>query len=235
MKKNSMNKVVNVILIVFLFSLLGMSAQAQYARSNTYGFNGEAGWRLGVKLGPNFAGFTGKGSEDLGGRVGVHAGMFAEYVMPGNLYIQTGLELSLKGAKETYSDEYEKLKFTANPLYLQIPIHLGYQIGVADDISVNIHAGPYLAFGIGGKWKFSYEDKSNSGYDFDEDESWNFFGSEDEDGCKAVDFGLGFGIDLDLSSFRIGLGCDAGLVNIDRDKDNPLKNRNFYLSLGYKF
>ncbi|MCD8178578.1 MAG: PorT family protein [Tannerellaceae bacterium] len=234
-----MRKVVKATLFVLALFFIGMNANAQYASSSSYSSNvTDGGWRLGLKLGPNFAGFTGKGADGLNGRVGVHAGMFAEYVMPTNLFIQTGLELTLKGAKYSYSDRYEDVKVTANPVYLQVPIHVGCQLMLADNMNVNVHVGPYLAYGIAGKWKTSYDDDDDDdyGYDYDDDdESMKFFGSEEDGGCKAFDFGLGFGIDLDISLFRLGLGYDAGLVNIGRDGDYPMRNRNFYITLGYKF
>lgn len=214
--------------------LIGLNMNAQSATSSSFGSNdGEGGLTFGVKAGVNFAGTSGKGAEDYDGKTGFNAGVFMEYTLPMNVYFMTGLDFSMKGAKFEETDGTEKYKETYSPMYLQLPIHAGYRVAITDGINVGVHFGPYLAYGIGGKSKYEYTDS-----DYPEDnekEEEDFFGSEDKGGFKSFDFGLGFGADVDIDKFRVGLGYDFGLTNIGRNKDFPVKNRNFFINVGYKF
>jgi hypothetical protein len=67
------------------------------------------------------------------------------------------------------------------------------------------------------------------------------------DEFKRFDFGLGLRIGAEIKQkYSLSLGYDFGLLNCwnsnywgDEDEDidlvNTVKNRNFYISLGYKF
>ncbi|MFV0467432.1 MAG: porin family protein [Dysgonomonas sp.] len=208
--------------------VLGTNANAQTTTSG----NGEGVLNYGVKVGVNFAGFNGKGAKDLDGKVGFNAGVFAEYTLPTNLYFLTGLEISAKGAKAEIEEDGGKYKETYSPTYLQLPIHAGYKLGLSDNITLGLHAGPYLAYGIGGKSKEEYTSDGDT-----EKNETDFFGSKEKGGAKSFDFGVGLGANVDINQFRIGLGYDMGLSNIDRSEESEahLKNRNFFINVGYKF
>jgi hypothetical protein len=196
--------------------LIGAKVSAQSAGS-------ESSLSFGVKAAAVLSELYGDGAKDLDGKFGFGAGLFVEYTLENNVYFLSGLELVSKGAKV----KDEGYKITLSPLYLQLPVHAGYKIGLSEYLDLGLHAGPYLAYGIGGKMKYEYDGKS---------EKEDFFGSEEEGGCKSFDLGLGIGADLILSkSFRLGLNYDLGLTNISRDKDNAVKNRHFSISVGYSF
>lgn len=211
--------------LVALAVVLGTSVNAQTTSSN-----GQGVLQYGVKAGVNLAGFNGKGAKELDGKIGFNAGVFAEYTLPTNLYFLTGLEISAKGAKREEKDGGYKYKETYSPIYLQLPIHAGYKLGLSDGIILGLHAGPYLAYGIGGKAKF---EESMSG-ETEKDEI-DFFGSKEKGLAKSFDFGVGLGANVEANQFQIGLGYDLGLSNISNEDDADLKNRNFYINIGYKF
>lgn len=223
----------NLLKLSFLALILaiGLNANAQGASSNLYSSNGEEGLSFGIKAGVNFAGFSGKGAKDLNGKIGYNVGVFAEYTLPASIYVLTGLDFTAKGAKIEEKDDGDMYKVTYSPLYLQLPIHIGYKVVLAENINLGIHAGPYLAYGIGGKVKMKYTSSERD----TEKEDENFFGSEKDGGFKSLDLGLGFGADLEFGKYRIGLGYDLGLSNIGRDKDYPIKNKNLSINIGYKF
>lgn len=206
----------------------GINANAQSSGIS----NEESLLSFGVKAGVNFAGFNGKGAKELDGKIGFNAGVFAEYTLPTNLYFLTGLDVSFKGAKFEIKEEGDKYKETYSPIYLQLPIHAGYKLGISDNLTLGVHAGPYLAYGIGGKYKA--EETINGETEKDDAD---FFGSEEKGGAKSFDFGLGLGVDADVKQFRIGLGYDLGLSNFDRNEDGDahLKNRNVFVNVGYRF
>ena len=64
--------------------------------------------------------------------------------------LQSGLMISSKGWK--YKEEGEKMTF--RPIYLDIPILAAYKFNISDNTKFVINAGPYLAFGLGGKAKY---------------------------------------------------------------------------------
>ncbi len=149
-------------------------------------------------------------------RIGFHAGVRGDYYFSGQdgAYLNAGLLLSLKGYKVEADWFDETVKETLNPYYLELPIHFGYKYSITDNVAVFADFGPYFAVGLFGK---------TEGYDV--------FG---DDGIKRFDMGLGLrgGVEFN-NKFNVSLGYDWGMLDIiDEVK---VKNRNFMLSLGYKF
>ena len=173
---------------------------------------------LSIKGGLNMSNFYGDDLTDKNMKPGFHVGLGADLGFTPNMYLQTGLFFSTKGAK--FSDKAEgdwvDANVTAN--YLQLPVHLAYKIDVTPGTKVVLHAGPYVAYGIGGKMKVGSL-------------SVNTF--QKDTGLKPLDAGLGLGVGVELGRILVDLGWDMGLTNIARVGD--IKNQNAYLSLGYKF
>jgi hypothetical protein len=185
--------------ILICMLLIGANVSAQ----------SEGNWAFGLKAAAGFAQLYGDDAKGLDGKFGYGAGLFVEYTLENNVYFLSGLELAFKGAKEG--------SMTASPIYLQLPVHVGYKIGLSESVDLALHAGPYLAYGIAGKMK-------DTGYEED------FF----DDGTKRLDLEVGAGADLILSkSVRLGLSYDLGLTKIFEGSD--IKNRNFFISIGYNF
>lgn len=157
-------------------------------------------------------------------KIGFNVGLTLDLNLPSNLALMSGLELTTKGSKIK-----EEGEITMNAMYLQLPVHLGYKIEVAPGTKVHFDAGPYLAYGLGGKTKLKVES-------FEEEE--DTFG---KDAFKRFDFGLGIGAGITfMDKIQVRLGYDHGLVNVansDNSEDIELKvnNKNFYVSLGYLF
>lgn len=175
-------------------------------------------------------------------RVGFHIGAFVDVEMTENFYIQPGLFYSSKGVKAEDSGD----KLTMNLNYLEIPILASYRIAVSDNMKWHINAGPYLAYGLGGKIKTSG--------DGDDDEDYYSYGDDDEGDwdegsdkvfdkkggdLKRFDFGLSFGTGMSFNAFYLGLKYDLGLVNIGgetwKEGKVKVKNSNFAISVGYTF
>jgi len=186
-------------------------------------------------------------------RIGFHIGAFADVELMENFYIQPGLFYSSKGLKA--KDGGDEMKVNLN--YLEIPILASYRIAISDKIKWHINAGPYLAYGLGGKIKTKYDDGwddddwddyySVRGGDWDdEDDYWGDYEDDDDDikafdekggDLKRFDFGLSLGTGIEFNAFYVGLKYDLGLVNIagkswDKTK---IKNSNFAVSVGYTF
>jgi hypothetical protein len=204
--------------LVAIALLIGITANAQ-----------DKPVTFGVKAGVNLSNFSGD-FDDPSIKVGLHVGVTADFALAPNFYVLSGLEYSMKGAKVE-----NNLK--ANLSYLNLPVHVGYKLPVADATKIVFHAGPYVGFAVDGSWK------SGSF-------SADIFGDEIKDrglGMKRFDFGLGFGVGAEFGKINAGVNCDFGLVNIadfgmiDYEgwkldaKSVSVKNMNVSISLGYKF
>lgn len=128
-----------------------------------------------------------------------------------NLRLMAGLEFV--NMRSTYRETMYSLS------YLKVPMYAAYQtrLGIG-----NIYGGlgPYLAYGIGGKVKFTSDERSA----FDK-----------TDGYKRFDAGLGFraGYFTD-AGYTVALGYDLGLVNMDGNASgDKTKNRSFSINVGY--
>ncbi len=183
---------------------------------------------LGVKGGVNMSNFYGDELNDNNVKIGFHIGLAADYDFAYNSAIQTGLFFTTKGAKYSSSVGEASADVTVNPMYLQLPVHYAYKIDVSPGTRVVLHAGPYAAYGVGGKSKLSGSVGDVGG----ETES-EVFG--DDGFLKRFDAGLGLGVGFEFGPLLLDLGWDMGLVNIADSDNSDLKNQNAYLSVGYRF
>ncbi len=141
--------------------------------------------------------------------------------------IMPSLEFAMKGAKfseseKGYGDSYS-YEENVSLYYLQIPVLAAYRLNLNDSWNMTLKAGPYLAFGVGGKIKSSYE---SDGYD--ESEETEVFNV-----CERFDFGFDLAADLEYHRYVFGLEYEFGLTSILKEDD--IRNGAFYITVGYKF
>lgn len=143
-------------------------------------------------------------------RIGFHVGLRGTYAFSSpasGLYANGAALLSLKGAKV--------LGITFNPYYIEIPVHIGYKYGITNNVAMFGEFGPYFGIGV-----------------FGTTEGEDVFG--DVIGYNRFDVGLGIRAGFEFNQkFNVSLGYDFGLADVADDAS--LKNRNFTISLGYKF
>ncbi|MBK5721413.1 PorT family protein [Dysgonomonas sp. Marseille-P4677] len=175
---------------------------------------------FGVKAGINLSEIQ---KIDDNVKVGFNIGLTAELALPSNFYLMSGLEFTTKGTKgkNTIIDATGPMsKATYNAIYIQLPIHAGYKLDLVPGTKLVFRAGPYLAYGVGGKIKWDITNYGES--DFFNDHSNRF------------DFGIGGAVGVEFSNkISVNLGADQGLTNIS--KDTSTKNRCAHISVGYKF
>ena len=183
---------------------------------------------FGVKAGVNLSNMT----EDLKGdaKIGFNVGVTLDYALASDLYLLTGLDYSLEGTKESNS----KIDLS----YLKLPIHIGYKFQVAENTKLVLHAGPYLAYTVNGKYKAGAVSIDAFNKDIEDALGFNY---------NRFDFGVGLGVGAEFNKIVVGLGYDLGLNNLINIKNsatveditgisNPSgKNMNAYLTVGYKF
>jgi hypothetical protein len=188
------------ILFLFSFVLMTVAASAQVS------------WI--AKGGMNLSSIT---SSDANMKVGFNVGIGMDYALENLFSLQPSLLFTTKGVTESEGD----VKVSINAMYLELPILMAGRIPLNPSMNLVITAGPYLAYGVGGKTT-----ASSGGVDI----SVDTFG---EDGLKRFDAGLAAGVALEFNKLYVGLNGEFGLVNISDGGKN--KNRNYYLGVGYKF
>ncbi len=189
--------------------------------------------------------------------IGYNIGLSAIYSLSDALSLQSGLSLSTKGYAFDLKDGLESGESVdgysrISTTYIEIPVHFTYTINE----QFSVYAGPYAAFGIGGKWKidatYSYdggESDSQKGEiklkpQFGEmsDSDYDAL-AEDEEPYNGLDFGLNFGVGYKVNEqILVNLGYSLGLGNQlvkfegnDNYGDNKLSNRVITLSVSYFF
>lgn len=214
------------------------TTMASYAQRN------DPYWALQVKAGTSlsnvYVGSDRNTTSDM--KLGYQVGIYAEYVLPSDLYFEIGIILASKGAKYEqnrygYSGiieyhpgyatgnsliDYENVSI--NAIYLQLPVYAGYKFDLNDKLSVHIAAGPYVSYGIGGKATIE-----QVGADGTTRDKKNVFGKDD---WKRFDAGFSAVLGVEINKFSFNLGYDFGMIHIDRTYD--VYNRNLFLNVGYR-
>lgn len=214
------------LLLVFTCAVSALTMSAQRASSSSSSFfsteKADGGVQFGIRAGLNLANISFKEdgySYSPKSNTTFHVGVIADIPLMQSLYVQTGLFLQNKGAKE----EGEGYKTTLTPMYLQIPVLASYRYDFSDALQLQVNVGPYFAYGIGGKWK---EEEDGESYEVD------FF----DDGIKRFDCGLQVGGGLTFAQhYYLGVAYEFGFINIADESDLKVKNNNIMISLGYNF
>lgn len=222
-----MNYIMKALLKVGLLSVLFLFVTMTYAQNKIV--------TVGVRAGFNFSGVS-NGAPGDKTKVGFNFGMTADFRLSDEMYLLTGLEYTVKGTKgktffaageddwgQYYDDHYYIT--SEKPAYLQLPLHVGYLWAINRDFRLMFHAGPYMAYGLGGKKdeKWEYADRTEKG-------DTDYFGV----GVSKFDWGLGAGVNVEYDRYVLGLGYDIGLKKFAPDYGNA-KTRNMYITLGYLF
>lgn len=180
-----------------------------------------------ARVGMNFSNIT-KDSEAKA-LPGFNLGVGMDYGFSENWSLQSGLIISSKGYKYDAEDAHD-YSYKARPIYLDIPILAAYKFNISDNTKFVINAGPYLAFGLGGKCKF------------DEGGDYKLFKGEDGEDAEysRFDLGIQYGIGLEIGDhYLVNLTGQNGFISPfdypdGYDGDKP-KNMTFSIGVGYRF
>lgn len=204
-----------IILLGILLSI-GTQAQTPYKNRPINFF---------VKVGPNI---TNLKSDELDGstQLGYTAGAGVEFLLTENVYVMTGLNASFRNFKykQTITTEANDATYhyQANPVYLQIPLHLGSRQEVNKMIHLTFNGGVYAAFGISGRLKKTFPSP---------DEKENYFNAD----RNSFDFGIGLGTGIEIYRVAFNFGLDFGLTQMNKKESKDVRNQNAYFTVGYVF
>lgn len=195
-----------------LTALLGMFAVAGFSQVK---------WD--ARFGMNFSNMT--KMDESKALPGFTMGVGMDYGFSENWSFQSGLMITSKGYKFKYGDE----KATARPIYLDIPILAAYKFNISDNAKLVINAGPYMAIGLGGKYKEHW----------DGGDDWKIFDDKGED-CKRFDLGIQYGVGVELGEhYLVNFTGQNGFISPfnypDGYNGDKAKNMNFSIGVGYRF
>lgn len=203
---------------------------------------------IGIRAGANFSNATIKDANDNKTDTklnpGFHAGVTFDIPVADEFYVQPGALFSTKGFKtdDNYYD-IANVSSKTTPYYVEVPVNFLYKPELGTG-KLLLGAGPYVAYGLGGKWKIdgnagSYTGSTEGDLEFKNDRNDGsndkaIYGKPFDAGANLL-FGYEFANKL---SFQ--LNGQLGLLNIapknDGNKpDEKMKNSGFGISVGYKF
>jgi hypothetical protein len=156
--------------------------------------------------------------------VGFNVGVISEIPLSGNLSLQPAVLYSAKGSKYsiTFFEVTEEAEIS--PSFLEIPVNALYKFDLGT-LKLFLNAGPYLAYGIGGKTKSGGVSAEIR------------YGSGENNDMKRFDFGLNFGAGLDIKNFLISAHYGLGLANMApiTTENTESKIKVIEFSVGYLF
>lgn len=165
-----------------------------------------------VKAGMNVSNYWGD-DPDTDAKIGYRIGAGLEYSFTDMFSIQPSLFVASKGAK---GDEFG-YDVTINAIYLEAPVLGAARFRFHNDNAIVVAAGPYMAYGIGGKAKAAGEKIST-------------FGDLD---AERFDLGLCSGVTFEFGKFNVGLQGQFGLIEVYDGSD--ARNINMSIMVGYTF
>lgn len=185
--------------------------------------------------------------DALDPKAGFTLGLRMEYLLPQcyGVFVNAGLEYTMKGARSRVEGVLGSpgADWIARPLYVSLPIHVGYRYDIIDDFGLYADFGPYLALGTNGKTRLKYDD-------FSADDTDRFFRNGKNPtfyDVKRFDAGLGFRIGAEYAKhYNLLFSCDWGITNMltqnqkhiiatNGFEDPSLKNFAAAITFGYRF
>lgn len=209
--------------------------------------------QIGVRAGLNLSNVTAKDSdgEDVYDGTslnpGFNAGVTFDIAIADGFYVQPAALVSTKGFK--YKESGGTATFS--PTYIEVPVNFIYKPELGTG-RLLLGVGPYVAYGVGGKWKAEAGSNKISGKlefvnDYKDAAAFELIEDGDfADGmkipyAKKLDFGGNLLAGYELSNnLSVQLNAQLGLANgapafSGVDTKEKFKNVGFGISLGYKF
>ncbi len=155
---------------------------------------------------------------------GLKVGLTTEYPLKNNLSLLAGVLYNL-----VYSDKQQKFpnSTSAENLsyghYINVPVHLIYNLPISNDLKFNAFAGPTLNFGI------SQTQGIISTYSVI---STTYTPDMYKSNLNQLDLQLGLGLGVQWKKYQLKGGYDWGLINISKSASiGNLYQKGWYVSL----
>lgn len=198
--------------------------------------------KIGVHVGANVSNLSGGNTHriyDSKYKVGPEIGADIAYTTKSDFTVSSGIGLLTGGGKfsvlsDYYSDEGQSTEFSkvnTRPLYIQVPITVGYNISLGKSITLNPNIGLY------GRYAFaSFKENVTLAYTKRE-EKWNCFdnynnGAHHIDAFKRFDYGITANVSVVLyKHYCMSFGYKYGLAKLSQQYG--MKENSVSLNFGY--
>ncbi len=202
-------------LISLITCLLAVTSHAQYS-SESVSFS-ESSLYYGMRLGIDFADFSGSGSHVYSPRTGMTLGgvigmRFSEETP---ICIESGLYYTQRGGVRNVGEK--KSQERTSLAYLEIPVLIKYGFMVSDKVTILPLVGPYFSLGIAGKVMNRDENMSESSY---------------SDRYNRLDMGFKMGCGAEYNHLYVELGYQLGVANISKDEMNAIHGNAWFINIG---
>jgi hypothetical protein len=224
--------------LILLFSL---AATVNMANAQT---------KVGVKAGMNFSNVRlneeNESKANTQSIPGVVLGLTVDIPVACDFYIQPAIQYSRKGYKQKTGGFYgTATNFKVNVSYVEVPVNILYKPCVGTG-RLLIGAGPYIAYGMGGKWKSDNRvvmgdiSIGNTGDVIFRNDAMDGGDINSYIYGKRLDYGLNFLAGYEFfRKLSFQLGGQLGLANLKPEvngvkRTGKLKNAGFSISVGYQ-
>lgn len=219
---------------LFLFAAMAVCALTANAQSDNSNY-----WYARAGIGINGA----SNIEDSKAKVGYNVEVgYAWLLGEQGAHVDVGLGVASRGWKSEYTDEEEGQsikttdKLTAHNLYLAPTF--GWRIPVGSNVYIDPHAGLYLGFDLGGKYKTEYsyskeliDAAEQVGYELPKNEDVKI---GDIDGYKKFDMGMRAGAGVWIKNFNIDFTYKLGFTK-QFDGNKAPHTHSFDITVAYAF
>lgn len=194
--------------------------------------------RIGLTFGLNSSKIANENAENL---VGFNGGIKADASLAdtklGNVFVEGELLFSRLGYH--YENNFlglKKVEFDEKYSYLQLPISVGHNFKIIDNLTIGPKFGVYFGFGLKGESENNIYNGKEINL-FKDLEDYNIGNVNLVENYKRFDFGIGLGLNINVfEHYQLGLGYNWGCVEFNgNQKDEGYKNRNFNLNVAYMF
>ena len=150
--------------------------------------------------------------------------------------LQTGVSFVSKGTNHT-AVETDGISAQAkvNVSYLELPVMVAARFAMDRNTYILVAAGPYGAWGIGGKTKalgYSWSSSSTPDWNTGNVVEINTFGKDGLD-LRRFDYGVAIGLSVEYRHYVIGVEGRLGLCKLQKELQG--KNITGFVTAGYKF
>lgn len=175
-------------------------------------------WSL--EIGAGVGGHIGAGRQEANMRFSHVATLYADLPLTPYWSFQTGL-----GWQQVGVTRIQKTDLKVSKHYLQVPLMGAYHIGTPSGNDITLSAGPYLSFGVGGKYTAKSGDLTTTSSAF----KTTAIGEK----YRRFDYGIRLAGKIEIDHWLIGLTTDFGLRSVQSSRS--ARNFGAYVTVGHRF
>lgn len=158
----------------------------------------------------------------------IKLGVGTEIPLNDNFSIQPTLYFDEKGARYTIPLNNSSYRARVHEYYVELPVLATYRVELTKTSNIAFGLGPYAAYGVGGKAKYSID----TGVGSISSEEINTFSSNGWN-LRRFDAGIAVGVTGEFDDFIIGVDSQFGLTKLEKNGDN-YHNVTVFLNISYR-